>query len=108
MKLVALVVASLVGLSGIAAADTPYDGPPGAEEQVGTTADYRPVQRQRPLRQAVVAQFDRDHDGKLSPKERRHAARALRKMARKMARQQRRAERQQRGPQPRVDVDVNW
>jgi hypothetical protein len=108
MKLVALAFASLIGFAGAGHADaaptqTPYDASPGAV--------YRHQGQGAPLRAAIVARFDRDGDGRLSPQERRHAARALRKMARKMARGERRAARRGGGAgpgQPRVDVDVNW
>ena len=65
------------------------------------------------MRAAIVAQFDRDGDGRLSPQERRHAARALRRMARQLARADRRQGRPGMGMgqapgQPGVDVDVRW
>ncbi len=41
-----------------------------------------------PLRAALLARFDRDHDGRLDPVERRHAIHALRRLARKLAHQQ--------------------
>jgi Ca2+-binding EF-hand superfamily protein len=48
-----------------------------------------------PLRAAVLARFDRNHDGRLEPAERRAAIRALRNLARQMARENRRMARQQ-------------
>ena len=115
MKLVALVVASLLGLSTAASADVGADvGPP-----VAAYADYTaPPPRARPItrvdiKRAIVARFDRDGDGRLNPRERREAARALRRMAKKLARNERRSERGEgrdaRGPGPRdVQVDVTW
>lgn len=41
-----------------------------------------------PLRAALLARFDRDHDGRLDPAERRHAIRALRRIERRLARDQ--------------------
>jgi hypothetical protein len=42
------------------------------------------------MRQMLLERFDRNHDGRLGPRERRHAARALRKMAKRLARGERR------------------
>ena len=42
------------------------------------------------LRRMLVERFDRNHDGRLEPGERRHAVRALRRLERKLARQDRR------------------
>lgn len=71
MKLLAMVVAGLVSLGGIAAAD-----------------EYQPPQQQqRPqLRRLLLERFDRNGDGKLGPRERRQAVRALKKLERKLAR----------------------
>ena len=44
------------------------------------------------LQEVLLERFDRNHDGRLEPQERRRAIRALRKLTRKMARQERRAE----------------
>src|SRR4051812_7195718 len=76
MKLVMLVLAGLLGATSIAAAD---DGPPP------------PQQRQAQLRQLIIERFDRDGDGRLDKRERRQAARALRRMANRLG--QRRADR---------------
>ena len=45
----------------------------------------------RPLRAAVKAQFDVNHDGRLQPRERKQAARALKRLAKRMERAQGRA-----------------
>ena len=94
------ILALLLG-GGIAAADD-YSGPPGGYDAPATVqVDYRPGQPQRPqrarrradrqqLRQLILARFDRNGDGRLEPRERRQAARALRKIARQLARQDRR------------------
>jgi len=70
MKL--MILALLLG-GGIAAADV----------------DHGPARRPQ-LRQLILERFDRNGDGRLEPRERRQAARALRKMARRLARQDRR------------------
>ena len=60
--------------------------PPGAQVGVG-------IERVPPrvvMRQMLLERFDRNHDGRLGPRERRHAARALRKMAKRLARGERR------------------
>ena len=64
MKLAVLAV--IVGLTGVASADAPQ----------------RP---QRPLKQLLLQKFDRNHDGKLGPRERKHAAKALHKLANRLA-----------------------
>ena len=38
-----------------------------------------------PMKQMLLERFDRNHDGRLEPRERRQAARALRRIARKLA-----------------------
>jgi hypothetical protein len=77
MKLAAVLLA-VVAVTGVAAADPvdPYAPPPRAA-----------------LRAQLLARFDRNHDGRLEPRERRHAIRALRRLARQLARQERRIER---------------
>jgi hypothetical protein len=131
LTLIATLLTGFLGLgAGMASAD-PYYGPPGEAPIAGQPVaqppqpDYVPVRqqvRQPPrngeLRHALMDRFDRNHDGRLEPRERRQAARALRKMARKLAKQERRqmrAQRQQmraqRGQQsaggPNVDVYVD-
>lgn len=103
MKAAHFLLASLLS-TAIAAAD-PYYGPPGAYGQpapapmqvagpvqvvalAGPPAGMLVPADQVPLRQAILARFDRNHDGVLEPEERRHAIRALRKLTRRMARQQ--------------------
>ena len=69
MKLAGLFVALLL-TSGIAHAD---NGPPAP----------RPRGQ---LRALLLQRFDRNHDGRLEPRERKQAAKALRKLARRMMR----------------------
>lgn len=88
MKLAALAFLTTLGLGGVAAADpagpiNPPAGPvaPRAERPRGE------------LRQLLIERFDRNRDGRLDPEERRHAIRALRRLARRMEMQERRGER---------------
>jgi len=74
MKLAALALVTTLGLGGAAYAN-PAPAPPRGQ-----------------LRQLLLERFDRNHDGRLEPQERRRAIRALRKLARRMAMQERRAE----------------
>jgi hypothetical protein len=66
--------------------------PPGAVVGVGVQAVPPGVA----FRQMILERFDRNHDGRLGPRERRQAARALRRMAKKLARADRRDGRQPR------------
>jgi hypothetical protein len=97
MKAVPFVLAAL--LSGaVAHADPvdPYAGPPPA------------AQPRAPLRAALLERFDANHDGRLEPRERRHAIQTLRKLARNLARQQMRDARRAarlRGVIRRYDAD---
>ncbi|MEO7729797.1 MAG: hypothetical protein ABIY55_02410 [Kofleriaceae bacterium] len=75
MKLAALALLTTLGLGGAAYADP---GRPDAARPHGQ------------LRQLLLERFDANHDGRLEPQERRHAAHALRRLARKMAMQDRR------------------
>ncbi|HEX5064243.1 MAG TPA: hypothetical protein VFV99_32940 [Kofleriaceae bacterium] len=60
-------------LSGAAYADNrPDNGPPPPSRPHGQ------------LRQLLLQRFDRNHDGRLEPRERRQAAKALRRLANKM------------------------
>lgn len=94
MKLAVLLVALLVGT----ASAQPYPmGPPPPGAQVGIGLERVPPRVA--FRQMLLERFDRDRDGKLDSRERRHAARVLRRMARRLARGQRREGRQ--GRQPR-------
>jgi hypothetical protein len=91
MKLAVLAVLTLgLGLAGVASADDrlpedPY-GPPAPA--------MRQQRQQRPLKRLLLAKFDRNHDGRLEPRERKRAAKALHKLANRLAqadgRQQRR------------------
>jgi len=90
------VLIALLMIGGVASADN-YAGPPGgyALPPAGVLVPVAPppmvVQAQpqprAPLRAAILARFDKNHDGVLEPKERRHAARALRRLARQLARE---------------------
>jgi Ca2+-binding EF-hand superfamily protein len=94
MKLAILALITSLGISGSALAD---GGPPGLTQT--QVVDYQPGPGRAPrtaLRQAILERFDRNHDGRLEPRERRQAVKALRKLARKLARDERRAERGQR------------
>jgi EF hand len=73
MKL-AVALASLVLTTSLARADD-YAGPPGS---------YPPPPRAA-FKQMLLERFDRNHDGRLEPRERRKAARALRRIARQLA-----------------------
>lgn len=76
MKLAALAIMTTLGFGGIAYAD-----PAG------------PANRPRgELRQLLLQRFDRNHDGVLDAQERRHAIKALRRLARRLAIQERRRE----------------
>lgn len=107
MKLAALAFLTTLGLGSVAGADPagpgnpPPIGPRAAVPVPPPAPAPGPVARRadRPhgqLRQAVMAQFDRNHDGQLDPAERRHAIHALRRMARRMEVQERRDERGER------------
>jgi hypothetical protein len=61
MNLVA--IALVLGFAGVAHADAPQP---------------------RPLKQLLLQKFDRNHDGKLGPRERKHAAKALHKLAKRL------------------------
>jgi len=91
MKLVTLLLVAALG--GTAAADPypmqPYGGPPpGAQVNVGVGVQAVPPRAA--FRQTLLERFDRNHDGVLEPRERRHAAKALRRMAKRLARGERR------------------
>jgi hypothetical protein len=72
MKLAALALVTTLGLGGAAYAE--------------------PARPRGQLQEVLLERFDRNHDGRLEPQERRRAIRALRKLTRRMARQERRAE----------------
>jgi hypothetical protein len=82
MKLVSLIAASVLSLAALG-------GAARADNFAG-----RPQQRGE-LRQALLDRFDRNHDGRLEPNERRRAIVALRVIERRLARQERRAERRE-------------
>jgi len=116
MRIASVIVASLLGIGCYAEAQpapaypAAY-GPPGA---VVVQAPMQPVpvmpvqaapmpmqpmpmqampperaQRRAVLQQMLLAQFDRNHDGVLEPRERRQEVRALRRLARRLARENR-------------------
>ncbi len=64
-----------------------------------SAAYAEPARPRGQLQELLLERFDRNHDGRLEPKERRRAIRALRKLARRLAIQERRAE--QRGVRQR-------
>jgi hypothetical protein len=78
MKLAGLVLVALLGGSGIAHADdrAPLD----------PYAHATPRPRAAKLRRMLLQQFDRNGDGRLGPRERRHAARVLRRLANRVQR----------------------
>ncbi len=82
MKLVSLIAASVLSLAALG-------GAARADRLVG------PPQQRGELRQALLERFDRNHDGRLEPNERRHAIRALHQIERRLVRQERRAERRE-------------
>ncbi len=95
MKLAILALAGLLGLGSIAHAEQPGNGP-------------RSPHPRAPLRAALLARFDHNHDGQLQPQERRQAIRALRRLTRKLAREQQGAARRvgrERELIQRFDVD---
>jgi hypothetical protein len=47
-------------------------------------AHAEPAPQRGQFRQLLLERFDRNHDGRLEPQERRHAIRALRRLARKL------------------------
>ena len=87
MKLAGLLLVLLVGTASAQG----YNGPP---PQVGIGLERVPPRVA--FRQMIVERFDANHDGRLEPRERRHAAKALRKLAKRMARGERRQARQPR------------
>lgn len=71
---------------------------------LGGTAYAEPARPRGQLQERLLERFDRNHDGRLEPEERRRAIRALRKLARKMARQEHRGGRD-RGMVRRFDAN---
>ncbi len=95
MKLAAVLAVLVLG--GAAQAQG-YYGPPGAMPPPGAVVGVglQPVPPRVAFRQMLLERFDRNHDGVLEPRERRHAARVLRRMAKRLARAERRQGGQQR------------
>ncbi|HEY5945344.1 MAG TPA: EF-hand domain-containing protein [Kofleriaceae bacterium] len=84
MKLALAAVLLVLGVSGAAHAD---DGPPPPQQP--------PAAAQRgQFRQLLLQRFDRNHDGRLEPRERRQAAKALHRLAAKLMRGDMRQQRQ--------------
>jgi hypothetical protein len=77
MKLAVLAFVTTLGLGGVVAADP---------------APMAPTHPRGQFKQLLLERFDRNHDGQLDRQERRHAIRALRRLAYRMAMQERRAE----------------
>ena len=76
MKLVTLgAIALVVGFAGVAHADAP--------------------RQKRPFKQFLLQKFDRNHDGKLQPRERKQAAKVLHKLAKRLAKADDRMQRRQ-------------
>lgn len=95
MKLAGLFLVLFVGTASAQG----YNGPPGnypvpappPGAQVGVGIERVPPRVA--MRQMLLERFDKNHDGRLGPRERRHAARALRKMAKRLARGHERGDR---------------
>lgn len=81
MKLAAILTVLL--LAGVAHADPGGPGGPRGGER-------------RQMRALLLQTFDRNHDGQLEPRERRHAARVLRRLAHRLQRAGNRQGRRQR------------
>ncbi|HEU4728709.1 MAG TPA: hypothetical protein VFT22_12485 [Kofleriaceae bacterium] len=97
MKLAALALLTTLGLGGAAHADPARVDPPAA-----------PAPPHGELRRLLLERFDRNHDGRLEPRERRRAIRALRRLAHRLALQERRLENRsgrQRALTERYDVN---
>lgn len=82
------ILAFVLSVSGVAAADElgpvdPYAVPPPPPAPM-----LKQPRQQRPLKAFLLAKFDRNHDGRLEPRERMHAAKALRRLANRLAGQQ--------------------
>jgi hypothetical protein len=96
MKVVAFIVSAMLGITGAAHADE-YTGPlpPSAPAAMAAQPGAPMPMRRAALHAALLERFDANHDGRLEPNERRHAARALQRLARRLMKQDRagRAER---------------
>jgi hypothetical protein len=98
MKLAGIFLVLFVGTASAQG----YNGPPGNDPvpapppgaQVGVGLERVPPKVV--MRQMLLERFDRNHDGRVGTRERRHAARALRKLAKRLAREERRGGRAQR------------
>jgi Ca2+-binding EF-hand superfamily protein len=92
MKLLAVVIATVLALPAAARADEVLNPPSGpVYEQVnnpqGMPAPRDPQQRAKnqQLKKALLAQFDRNGDGRLGPRERMHAIKVLRRIEMRLA-----------------------
>src|SRR4051794_26646216 len=105
----AILLIAILGLTATASADS-YAGPPGLygePETVGQPANMEQRPRNDRLRAEIVARFDRNGDGKLDNKERRHAIRALKRIARRLRHEGKRQRKQHRQPQGDLDIDID-
>ena len=78
MKLLAVIIASVLALPAAARADEGLN-PPGGPVRVEQRA------KNKALKQALMAQFDVNGDGRLEPRERMRAVRVLRRIEMKLA-----------------------
>lgn len=92
MRLLAVVIASVLALPAAARADEVLNPPGGpvyveVDNPQGPQGVDRTRQRakNRALRQALMAQFDQNGDGRLGPRERMRAIRVLRRIEMKLA-----------------------
>lgn len=58
------------------------------------------------LRQLLLQHFDRNHDGRLEPRERKRAARALHRIAKRLAKVDRQQVRRHQAPRQPSEIDI--
>lgn len=107
----AIILAAVLGLTATAASADTYSGPPGMYDEPANIEQAPPQRRaQRPrndqLRAEIIARFDKNGDGRLDKQERRHALRALKRIARRLRREAKRQHRQQ-PQQGDFDIDID-
>jgi hypothetical protein len=89
MKLAGLFLVLFVGTASAQYAGPPGNypvaPPPGAQVGVGVER----VSPRAAMKEMLLERFDRNRDGRLDARERRHAAKALRRLAKRMARGER-------------------
>src|SRR5690242_6289195 len=95
MKLASLVAALLLSTAAHADDRMPMD-PYGGAQASSVQAPFGAPSPRHHLRQLLLQNFDRNHDGRLEPRERRQAARALQRLSYKLMRQNARQLRRQR------------